>query len=69
MGDILRKLNLKGTQSGKLLTVDEQGNAVSTNIAVDNVGTKEEIDSINTRVNALEGQVDEALAKARAING
>lgn len=62
-------LKLIGTQAGKILTVDENGKAVSTETNVTDIATKDITNNLESRISQLEGSMESAITKVTNING
>lgn len=62
-------LKLIGAQAGKILTVDENGKAVSTETNVTDIATKDITNNLESRISQLEGSMESAITKVTNING
>lgn len=69
MADFNRNLKIAGAEANKVLTVDENGAFVSTNISVEDIGSKTELNTISNRVSALETATENISETLEDING
>lgn len=69
MADFNRNLKIAGAEANKVLTVGENGAFVSTNISVEDIGSKTELNTISNRVSALETATENISETLEDING
>lgn len=65
----LKGLRVKDAIEGRVLTTDSNGVMQSSNKSVDELATNSDISTLDNRITALEGSVDELQNKVIDING
>lgn len=64
-----KSLKLINTQTGKVLTTDENGKAVSAEINITDIVTKDITNNLDSRISQLESSMESAINKLTDING
>lgn len=64
-----KSLKLINTQTGKVLTTDENGKAISAEINITDIATKDITNNLDSRISQLESSMESAINKITDING
>lgn len=69
MSEQLKGLRIKNGVRGKVLTVDANGVAQTSNKDVDDIASASDLSNLTERVAEIEGTLDSALEQLEEING
>lgn len=69
MSEQIRGLKIKNGVQGKVLTVDANGVAKTSNKDVSDIASASDLSNLTERVTEIEGTLDSALEQLEEING